>query len=132
MIEYAISSNAEKIIDMLTVFVNSHHLVEGMTIADKDGLPLVSFFHQQAQEEALAAISPVIMKDLSSLSLGEIRYLIAMGKDNFALIKPLDLSTFLAMYSRFDIWKGLAGQQDLMADFEYLSAQILRMAVKDE
>lgn len=130
MLEYAISTHAEKIINMLTDFVNTHHLVEGMTIADKDGLPLVSFFHQEAQEEALAAISPVIMKDLSSLSLGEIRYLIAMGKDNFAVIKPLDQSTYLAMYSRFDIWQGLVGQQQIMADFEELSARILRLAGK--
>ncbi|MBN2363400.1 hypothetical protein JXL83_04635 [candidate division WOR-3 bacterium] len=132
MIEYAISSNAEEILAMLERFVKEHNFVEGMTIADKDGLSIVSYFHTESQEEILAAISPVIIKDLSSLPLGEIRYFIAMGKDAFAVVKPLDTQTFLSMFSQLDVWNGLMGQKDIITDFEILTAQLMRMGYKNE
>lgn len=131
MIEYAISSHAEETINLLRKFVSDHNFVEGMTIADKDGLSIVSYFHSETQEEILAAISPVIIKDLSSLPLGDIRYFIAMGKDAFAVVKPLDSQTFLSMFSQLDVWNGLMGQKDIITDFEILTAQLMRLGNKN-
>jgi len=126
MIEYYISSNADEIIKILEEFVKNYKSVEGVTITDTDGLPLVGFFHDDSQQEVIAAITPVILRDISSLPLGENQSFIASGSKYFAIIKPFDDKTYISLLCNIDTWSGVLGKKEVIKSFEELFFEIIR------
>lgn len=126
MIEYYISSKADEVTKILEDFVKSNKSIEGVTITDTDGLPLVGFFHNETQQEIIAAITPVIIRDISSLPLGDNQSFIASGSKYFTAIKPFDEQTYISMLCNIDLWGGVFGKKEVLKRFEELFFEIIR------